>query len=183
VQCSSRVSACRRELNSHNAAKPRAVVSLHGPSRPRSTQRLRGAVKRVALLQQGDQDHAGESTATDLAPLCRLERQHCVGTAELQFVRGPLAASHRQPSSPRAAGSETRSARFACAEREAPRARQQNECRPLTPPPRPQCRVLPNPSVNRTRYGKSPWPGWRYAVHFRHPGQGVLPPRAGYLER
>jgi hypothetical protein len=37
----------------------------------------------------------------------------------------------------------------------------------------------PNPSLNRTRYGRPPWPGLRYAVHFLSPGQGVLPPRAG----
>jgi hypothetical protein len=37
----------------------------------------------------------------------------------------------------------------------------------------------PNNSFNRTRYGRPPWPGRRYAVHFRQPGQGVLPPRAG----
>jgi hypothetical protein len=33
----------------------------------------------------------------------------------------------------------------------------------------------PNPSFNRTRYGMPPWPGRRYAVHCRQPGQGVLP--------
>jgi hypothetical protein len=40
-----------------------------------------------------------------------------------------------------------------------------------------------NPSLNRTRYGRPPWPGLRYAVHSLRPSQGVLPPRAGYLER
>ena len=35
--------------------------------------------------------------------------------------------------------------------------------------------VRANPSVNRTRYGRPPWPGRRYAVHFRQPGQAVLP--------
>ena len=39
--------------------------------------------------------------------------------------------------------------------------------------------VRPNPSLNRTRYGKAPWPGHRYAVHFPCPGQGALPPRSG----
>jgi hypothetical protein len=39
--------------------------------------------------------------------------------------------------------------------------------------------ATPNPSFNRTRYGRPPWPGRRYAVHFRQPGQGVLPQRAG----
>ena len=39
--------------------------------------------------------------------------------------------------------------------------------------------VVPNMSLNRTRYGRPPWPGLRYAVHCLSPGQGVLPPRAG----
>jgi len=39
--------------------------------------------------------------------------------------------------------------------------------------------VLPNPSFNRTRYGRPPWPELRYGVHSLSSGQGVLPPRAG----
>jgi hypothetical protein len=38
--------------------------------------------------------------------------------------------------------------------------------------------VRPNPSLNRTRYGRPPWPELRYAVHFLSSGQGVLPPQA-----
>ena len=37
----------------------------------------------------------------------------------------------------------------------------------------------PNPSLNRTCHGRPAWPGRRYAVHFRQPGQGVLPQHAG----
>jgi len=48
--------------------------------------------------------------------------------------------------------------------------------RSSTPSPAGQrMKLMPNPSFNRTRYGRPPWPGWRYAVHFRQPGQGVLP--------
>jgi len=36
-------------------------------------------------------------------------------------------------------------------------------------------RVLPNPSLKRSANGRPPGPGWRYAVHFRQPGPGVLP--------
>ena len=38
------------------------------------------------------------------------------------------------------------------------------------PPP-----VRPNPSFKRSANGRPPAPGRRYAVHFRHPGAGVLP--------
>ena len=36
-----------------------------------------------------------------------------------------------------------------------------------------------NPSLNLTRYGRPAWPGWRHSVHFRQPGQAVLPQRSG----
>ena len=35
--------------------------------------------------------------------------------------------------------------------------------------------VGPNPSLKRSANGKPPGPVWRYAVHFRQPGPGVLP--------
>jgi hypothetical protein len=43
--------------------------------------------------------------------------------------------------------------------------------------------LRPNQSVKRTRSGMPPGPGWRYAVHFRHPGPGVIPLRSAYLQR
>ena len=36
-------------------------------------------------------------------------------------------------------------------------------------------RVRPNPSLKRSANGRPPGPVWRYAVHFRQPGPGVLP--------
>ena len=35
--------------------------------------------------------------------------------------------------------------------------------------------LLPNPSLKRSANGRPPGPVWRYAVHFRQPGPGVLP--------
>jgi hypothetical protein len=43
--------------------------------------------------------------------------------------------------------------------------------------------VLPNPSVNRTRYGRQRKPGAQWLRHCRAPALRRLPPRAGYLER
>ena len=40
-------------------------------------------------------------------------------------------------------------------------------------------RVLPNPSLNRSSNGRPPGPVWRYAVHFRQSGPGVLPLQPG----
>ena len=39
----------------------------------------------------------------------------------------------------------------------------------------PRAPAWPNPSFNRTHHGRSAWPGRRYAVHFRQPGQAALP--------
>jgi hypothetical protein len=36
-------------------------------------------------------------------------------------------------------------------------------------------RVTPNPSLKRSANGRPPGPVWRYAVHFRQSGPGVLP--------
>jgi hypothetical protein len=33
----------------------------------------------------------------------------------------------------------------------------------------------PNPSLKRSANGRPPGPVWRYTVHFRQPGPGVLP--------
>jgi hypothetical protein len=43
--------------------------------------------------------------------------------------------------------------------------------------------VLPNPSVNRTRYGSRRKPGVCHSNYRHTPGLRRLPPRAGYLER
>jgi hypothetical protein len=43
--------------------------------------------------------------------------------------------------------------------------------------------VGPNTSVKRSANGRPPGPVWRYAVHFRQPGPGVLPSSPAYLER
>ncbi len=48
---------------------------------------------------------------------------------------------------------------------------------------RQQTTLRPNQSVKRTRSGMPPGPGWRYAVHFRHPGPGIIPLRSAYLQR
>ena len=44
---------------------------------------------------------------------------------------------------------------------------------PRLPPGAPP--ALPNPSFKRSANGRPPGPVWRYAVHFRQPGPGVLP--------
>ena len=43
--------------------------------------------------------------------------------------------------------------------------------------------TTPNPSFEARPNGKPPGPAWRYAVHFRQPGPGVLPLVPPQLER
>jgi hypothetical protein len=42
-----------------------------------------------------------------------------------------------------------------------------------------QAELRPNPSLNRTRYGKRRKPGLRHMVHHLSPGLRRLPPQAG----
>jgi hypothetical protein len=49
---------------------------------------------------------------------------------------------------------------------------------PLRSCQRPPPRVLPNPSLKLTRYGRRCKPGPRHLVHHREPGLQRLPPRA-----
>jgi len=178
MQFASRVSACRRELNSHNAAKARALATLRRPHPRRATQRLRAVGNRAVPLQQVTRGHRATG-ADEIAPVCRLERPHCVEASEFQLVHGAAGGIHaaipgrcgrledvaRTGRQRGAVGTRGRPARITT-----PRC----TCRRGA-----TCTALPNPSFNRTRYGRPPWPGWRYAVHFRQPGQGVPPPRAG----
>jgi hypothetical protein len=46
-----------------------------------------------------------------------------------------------------------------------------------------QYKAVPNPSVNRTRYGRRRKPGAQRLRHCRAPALRRPPPRAGYLER
>ena len=67
------------------------------------------------------------------------------------------------------ADAEYRDCSFPSAEREAEWFARKEETVIVMPP------VLPNPSLKRSANGRPPGPVWRYAVHFRQPGPGVLP--------
>ena len=43
--------------------------------------------------------------------------------------------------------------------------------------------LMPNPSLKRSANGRPPGPVWRYAVHFRQPGPGVLPLAPALLDQ
>ena len=175
---SSRVSACRRELNGHDAAKPR------GPGCPleRTPHPERGQAKnrnRTTLRQRPSTGMAGTAANRNyMEPQCHIEPAHCVGTSGLQSVRGAAAASVS------ASGLGQLQRRLEYAARHGRQRGAGGACslpRGITGPwqahrQRMSGAALPNPSLKRSANGRPPGPGWWYSVHFHQPGPGVLPP-------
>ena len=178
----------RRELNSHNEAKPRTAIA-----RQRTGQCFFIGSGETELrcfnaewqAKQGLGRHGVAQDGNDRDPPCRIEWQHCVGSPALQSVRRAAAAREG------ASGLGPLVRRLQSVACHARRRGAGSTCGGppgTTGPWQAQLlhtpgAVLPNPSVNRTRYGRPAWPGRRYPVHFRQPGQAVLPQRSGYLER
>jgi hypothetical protein len=179
MQCSSRVSAYRRELNSHEAAKP-----LEHPHRlPRAWGQVPvelSAWQSTTLTRQKTPTlrRAGAArNSKDKEPVCQFERPHCVGGTSVQSVRRAAAMSAgastlgqvpRRPECAAGRGSQ-RGAGSTC-----------NGPRVVTGPGQAHRlhtlgAALPNPSLKRSANGRPPGPVWRYGVHFRQPGPGVLP--------
>jgi hypothetical protein len=169
--------ACRREPNSHNAAKPRAPL-------------VRGVLRRSAPAQQPQKT---QNLATQLVRrrLPKLVRG-VVGSASRQAVfcrEAPLPVSslarrfrggfgfarlcwRRRENCQRSGGSSRVSLRQLSQGR---LLFSQNVVLRRT--------VLPNPSLEPTRYGRQRKPGLRHLVHHLSPGLRRLPPRSAQLER
>ena len=132
---SSKVSDCRRELNSHNAAQPRTSSQLRARAQPPF--------------------HAARNQLAP-APGSFTSTLSCIGALSMcqQWVPRPGLQGG-------AAGVRCRSSSVAvpwlslC------------QC--------PLRAALPNPSFKPSSNGVPRGPGWRYAVHFRHPGPRVTP--------
>ena len=163
VQYASRVSARRRGLNSHDAAKPREPGCLQERARTRSQfPRPRASTCEVSAATNWNY----------MEPVCHIEPVHCVASLAVQSVRR-AAASIGAPGH----GQWRRL-------QHATRRRLQLRARYVWWPARiahwhahsrrTSCAALPNPSLKRSANGRPPGPVWRYAVHFRQPGPGVL---------
>jgi hypothetical protein len=87
MHCSSRVSAFRRELNSHNTAPSRVVLSVRSLSRTLPNPNLPSSAIPSAPFQRARELLAGRTFARYFAPLCQLDGLHCVETTKFQFVR------------------------------------------------------------------------------------------------
>ena len=187
---SSRKCAWRRGLNSHEEAKPQLssdVGQATGPTdrkkpikqpdcsqgrrerRPvqthdeaarggyRTLQRSSGRPARARTSEEKDQ-RGSRSRA--------YARKKTRKSRSCQTLQG--AGRHAQ-SFAGAADAEYRDCSCRGAEREA----ESQACKStLASLPR---ELMPNPSLKRSANGRPPGPVWRYAVHFRQPGPGVLP--------
>ena len=96
MQCSNRVSACRREQNSHDAAKPQSATH----SQPRARQRTviecgRTDRHSVSSIRQTKKDVVMTDAAQnnkDNEPLCHITKLICAGTTGFKSVRRVAAA-------------------------------------------------------------------------------------------
>ena len=166
---SSRVGACRRELSSHKARQSRAKsLSSWSPSYVSASRR---AV--VPRLNHGTnctrQERLGAAVPHRTAEPCHQHwnsvrpsfrrRSGTQGCAMLLWRR--LREKGRLPR--RLEPGATSTVLSGCGTFAARRA------------PCQSWRALPNPSFKPSTNGVPRGPGWRYAVHFRHPGPRVTP--------
>ena len=167
MRCSSRVSACRRELNSLDAAMPQKHGCPQERGQPES---------QSAQPEQPNRNRASTATnRNDMEPQCCIGPAHCVGGSGFQSVRraaASIGASHfaqwwrleyvachgRQ----RGAGGFCGGPRGITVLFQARRQRMVSAAQP-------------NPSFKPSPNGGPPGPGNRYGVHFLSPGPGVPP--------
>jgi len=158
MSCASRISACRRGLNSHEKTMP-----------------IKGAIVCGLAAANRQEVRASARQTQDQAPLRLIAAIVCETACVVQSVcwaAATGAAVHRDSVAQRL---EPQRAKF-CLRREAVRQSVNNH----QDPARAIGRARPNTSLNhRTRYGGLSWPGLGYAVHFPSPGQAIPPHRAG----
>ena len=178
MQCPSKVSACRRELNIHEAAEPRE--DSHPLKRtwrqvPVESKRAGGqSIMPSGRPARGLLRAGAAQSCKDEEPLCHIERAHCVGSTGVQPVRRAAAISvgaSALSQVPRrleyvARHGSQRGAGRICGRSTGHWQVQRWHASGAT---------LPNPSLKRSANGRPPGPGRRYGVHFRQPGPGVLP--------
>ena len=163
MHCSSIVSACRRELNSHEAAEPRtrghAVRRIlhHTRAQTHGTRSICHA--KLSLPSVG-------ADANYKAPLCHTAAPNCVGTPGFQSVRRAAATSIGGSTAvlPRRLEYLARHRGQRGARTFSLQATRNNQT--FAQAIASAHRALPNPSVEARPNGRPPGPGWWYAVHF-----------------
>ena len=190
MQRSSRKCACRRELNSHDEAKP-PMPARHGEltRRRQSTQRSqqpdlsqgrrdRRPIKTHDVAASGGNRRQQRAVAEHVSPRMNKDKVNSDWAsgayARNQSYEFNVAVSGARRAAPceswgGAADAERRDCSCPGAQQEAKCSACKNTRVVATH------RVLPNPTLKRSTNGRPPGPVWRYAVHFRQPGPGVPP--------
>ncbi len=177
MRSTSRVSASRRELNSHGAAEPRVGNRPRWNAEKRTLRELDRVNTKVTSASLSRKPRRGRPTVNGKEPACHIVPVDCVGTSGFQSVRRAVAASafpgfmgcqrRRLEYVPRIAR-QRGAGGTCCSPSGIPGPWQAHRyCLPST--------VLPNPSLKRSANGRPPGPVSRYGVHFLLPGPGVLP--------
>jgi len=181
MQYASRVSAIRRELNRHDAAKPRAAKdSLRhraGSNFERGTEKT--TLRPFRQSKQSLGKAAAMHGAKDMWRPRRIAASNRAGATGLQSVRRAAADEVGAFS----IGSLRR--RLVYVARQIRRRGAGSTCAGQTEIAWSGGRhtASPNPSVEARPNGGPPGPGRRYAVHFRRPGPGVPPSAPPHLQR
>ena len=180
IQFAKRVSAYRREQNSHNAAEPLdcTLPALRPPQQMVSEQsRIGGSLCQVTDRRVRNRSGRWESPAGRLGAAVprrtsglRGRHRTSISSSGRRGQQGQLfprpvvrrlkhAASH---------GRQRRAGCFSEGPRRVTGTEQAHRLWQLRA-------ALPNPSLKRSPNGGPPGPGWWYAVHFHQPGPGVPP--------
>jgi len=167
---SSKASACRRGPSSHETANSPLAAASCAPSREPQAEQVTAAG--IVGLRLGAWRSVLRSNAGCLAnSVARLSAQRCRISAhacQQAFSAPPTSVAHRNlvalvPASVASFGQLSL-------------VLHRRRCRPAGLAHR---TARPNPSLNRTRYGKRRKPELRHMVHHLSPGLRHLPPRAG----
>ncbi len=175
MQRFSKVSACRRVLNSHDAASRENRAANKAP-RCSDFPLAQHGIGRDWLQQARQAVEGNESSANDWQPQCQVAAPHGVGTLSIQSVRRATEAS--SCSAITCALQWLRN--IASQGRE--RGAASNWSTPTSAARSRQVRCVaspgasrPNPSLKLSPNGGPRGPGRRYLVHSRQPGPRVPP--------
>jgi hypothetical protein len=152
VLCSSRISAWRRELNSHEAASPQTIA----PSAVAAVYDGPG-VKAEELLVPPPAPRTQTSRARDMKRVADAARDAATLRQCPSEDLSWLPCSPRPALRPQDEIFRTRSPAYSCASRPTYRLAQVSSC--VVPSSAPSRKPLPNPSLKPTRYGRVCKPG------------------------
>ena len=178
LRYASRVSAFRRELNSHDAAQPQCIRRRRASDQEQPHVVAPRRALKSSLAAQAQADHEPEleeAAVLRLASNLGLPLLRWISAAirpAKSYQAGAGTVGDRQRRTGKAVGCRCgRQRRRGVSSRHLSSRRAEGRVRPVCSPRA----LMPNPSLKRSANGRPPAPGRWYAVHFHRPGAGVLP--------